>query len=543
MREPRHSGSDALNALEDAVHLLRRTPLSTLLFHWIGSAPFTLGVLLFWNDITQYRPSNAACVADSLALAALLAWMNCWRAAFAGRLRAELGGQLDGYPAAPLGMWRMAGCQSLLGASKPIVLPLALLMVFPLAQTVAFYRYASVLACRADLSFRQVIARAARLAKIGSAQSWVVLAAIAFLQLIVTLNVATAIAILPQLVRMLTGYESVFSRGGLSYVENPLFAMTALAVGWMAVDPYIQAVYCVLYFRRESLESGEDLRAALRGLRRAAPAVAALLCVFAGFTCAARVARAADALAPEPLRQSIQQTMQGHEYDWRLPAETAAQSKPSWLVSMVDRAFHGLAWAMQRAGHALTNLLRWLFDKLAIKDAPGAAPAHALSWGIYLAIAVILALAGLLVVRILRARRKKPRAAAVAVAVPVRLEDEHVTPDRLPEDQWIEMAESCLSEGDYLLALRAFYLANLAWLGRREWIAIHAGKTNREYEGDLRRRARGFAEARGLFSQNIAAFERAWYGLHEVAADDVELFRERNGRMKTMLAQPETVAA
>jgi hypothetical protein len=323
-------------------------------------------------------------------------------------------------------------------------------------------------------------------------------------------------------------------------VENPLFAMAAVAGGWMAVDPYIQAVYCVMYFRRESLRSGEDLRAALRGLRRAAPAAAALLCVFAGFLCAAR---AADAVAPEPLRQSIEQTMQGHEYDWRLPAETAARSKPSWLVAMVDRAFHGLAWAMQHAAKALTNLLRWIFGKLTIQDAPGAAPAHALSWGIYLAIAVILALAGLLVVRILRARRKKPRVAAVAFAVPVRLEDESVTPDRLPEDQWIEMAESCLREREYLLALRAFYLANLAWLGRREWIAIHAGKTNREYEGDLRRRAREFAEARGLFSQNIAAFERAWYGLHEVAEGDVELFRERNGRMKALLAQPEAVAA
>jgi len=537
MPEPRYSGSAALDALEDAVHLLRRTPLSTLLCHWVGSAPFTLGVLLFWNDITQYRPSNAACVADSLALAALLAWMNCWRAAFAGRLRARLGAQLDVASADRIGVWRMAGCQSLLGASKPIVLLLSLLMVFPLAQTVAFYRYASVLACRADLSFRQVIARASKLAGIGKAQSWVVLAAIAFLQLIVTLNVATDIAILPQLVRVLTGYESVFSRGGLSYVENPLFAMTAVAVGWMAVDPYIQAVYCVMYFRRESLQSGEDLRAALRGLRLAAMAAAALACVFAG------LARAADALAPEPLRQSIQQTMQGHEYDWRLPAESAAQSKPSWLVSTVDRAFHGLAWALQHAGNALTNLLRWIFNKLSIKDAPGAAPAHALSWGIYVATAVILALAGLLAVRILRARRKKPRVAAAGAAVPVRLEDEHVTPDQLPEDQWIEMAESCLREQEYLLALRAFYLANLAWLGRHEWIAIHAGKTNREYEGDLRRRARGLVEARGLFSQNIAAFERAWYGLHEVAADDVEMFRQRNGRMKTLLTKPEAVAA
>jgi hypothetical protein len=534
MPETRNSGSAALNALEDGVHLLRRTPLSTLLLDWIGSAPFTLALLLFWNDITQYRPSNAACVADALALGALLAWMNCWRAAFAGRLRAQLAGGLP----APIAVWRMAGTESLLGASKLLALPLALLMTFPLARTVAFYRYAAVLACRADLSFKQVMARASKLSAIGPAQSWVTLAAIAFVQLIVTLNVASALAMLPQLVRMLTGYESVFSRGGLSFVTNPLFAMTAVAVGWMLVDPYIQAVYCVMFFRRESLESGEDLRAALRGLRRAAaPAAAALLCLFAG------AARAADVVAPEPLRQSIQQTMQAHEYDWRLPAETAGQSKESWLVNMVDQAFHGLAWTLERAGKAIGNLLRWIFGKMTFEDQAGTAPAHALSWGIYVAIAVILILAGLLVARILRARHKKPQAAAVAVAVPVRLEDEHVTPDRLPEDQWIEMAESCMRERNYRLALRAFYLANLAWLGRREWIAIHAGKTNREYERDLRRRARELTEPRGLFSQNLAAFERAWYGLHEVTAEDVAMFRERNGRMKALLPHQEAMAA
>jgi hypothetical protein len=537
MREPRQSGSSTISAIEDAVHLLRRAPLSTVLCHWIGSAPFTLAVLLFWNDITQYRPSNAACVADSLALGILLAWMNCWRAVFAGRLRAQLGGA----PSGRVSAWRMAGYQSLLGASKLIALPISALIVFPLAWTVAFYRYASVLCCRADLGFAQVAARASKLAGIDRRQSWAVLPAVAFLQLLVTLNIATALAMLPQLVRMLTGYESIFSRGGLSFVTNPLFAMAALAVGWMAADPFIQAVYCVMYFRRESLESGEDLRAELRGLRRAALAAAALLFVLAG---GAKRALAANAVAPEPLRQSIEQTMQGHEYDWRLPPETAAQNKPSWLVTTVDRLFHGLAWAMDHIGSALGNLIRWIFDKLSMPGAdPGAAPAHALSLGIYVLIAVILILAGLLAARILRARRARPRAATVGAAVPVRLEDESVTPDQLPEDQWIEMAENCLREQNHRLALRAFYLANLAWLGRREWIAIHPGKTNREYESDLRRRTRGFAEARGLFAENLGAFERVWYGLHTVAAEDVELFKGRNGRMKALLDKPGAVAA
>jgi hypothetical protein len=532
-------GSQTIGALEDAVNLLRAAPLSTLLCHWIGSAPFTLAVMLFWIDITQYRPSNAACTADSLALAALLAWMNCWRATFAGKLRTQLGGGPvaggNTRTMADNSTWRMAGYQSLLGASKLVVLPIAALIVFPLASTVAFYRYAAVLTNRADLTFRQAIARAAKLAAMDRRQQWATLPAVAFLQALVTLNVAMALAILPQLVRMLTGYESTFSRAGMSFVDNRLFLMAALVVGWMAIDPFIQAVYCVMYFHRESLESGEDLRAALRSLRSASVAAAALLCVFAG---------SALAVEPQPLRQSIERTMQGHDYDWRLPPETAAQSKPSWLLDTVDRMFQGLMWFTNQVGSAIGNLIRWIFDKLSMPgSSSGAAPAHALSIWIYALIALILILAGLLAVRILKLRRGRPRAVAAAVAVPVRLEDEQVTPDRLPEDQWVAMAEDCLRERNYRLALRAFYLANLAWLGRTEWIAINPGKTNREYEGDLRRRAREFAEARALFAENLAAFESAWYGLHEVAAADVELFRERNRRMKTLLAQPEAVAA
>ncbi len=92
------------------------------------------------------------------------------------------------------------------------------------------------------------------------------------------------------------------------------------------------------------------------------------------------------------------------------------------------------------------------------------------------------------------------------------------------------MAIECLRQENYRLALRAFYLANLAWLGQRGFIAIHAGKTNREYELELRRKARQFAEARGLFGDNVSAFEAAWYGMHEVSGESVAEFRDEARR-------------
>ena len=113
----------------------------------------------------------------------------------------------------------------------------------------------------------------------------------------------------------------------------------------------------------------------------------------------------------------------------------------------------------------------------------------------------------------------------------------------LPEESWLELATRALQEENFRFALRAYYLANLAFLGRRQFLTIHPGKTNREYELELRRKARAFAEARGLFAANIAAFERAWYGLHDVSAEDAAQFQQRIERIKSALTAPQGAVA
>src|ERR1019366_7430223 len=89
----------ALDLLEEAVHTLRAAPLATIVANWIGSVPFLLGLLVFWNDMAQPRTPDATCAFEACALALLLLWMNCWRAVFAGRLDRQLGGR-PGVPVA-----------------------------------------------------------------------------------------------------------------------------------------------------------------------------------------------------------------------------------------------------------------------------------------------------------------------------------------------------------------------------------------------------------------------------------------------------------
>ena len=514
--------ASALDLLEDAVQALRAAPLSTLVAHAAGSVPFVLGLLVFWNDMARPRTSDATCAVEALALALLLLWMNCWRAVFAGRLDRQLGGRPE-LPWTRRRLWRLIASQAFLGGTKPVAMALAAGMLLPLPWMAAFYRTTGALADREDLELPQLMARARRTAGLEPWQCWGVLLLLSVLYLILLLNVLILLAVLPQLVRILTGYESVFSRGEMYYVGSSIFWLAGIALAWMVFDPFTQAVYGLRSFRLESRGTGEDLRAALR--RVASIALMALV-----------LAQALPAqVTPANLDRSIRRTLQSPEYDWRLapPAAKRASNVP-WLVSATDRLAESVERGLRRVGNAIERFVKWLREKLSMAPptpGTGAPPGAALHWSVYAAIAALLALAGLIAWRLRRAKSKPARTLA-AGGVAVSLQDENLLADRLPEEQWIALAEDCARAGDYRAALRALYLANLAWLGQNHWIAIHPGKTNREYEVEVRRRAREFPEARALFAVNIASFERAWYGRHSVTAEDTHAFRQRLRQIK-----------
>jgi hypothetical protein len=403
---------------------------------------------------------------------------------------------------------------------------------------VAFYRNLAVLADREDLDPMQLMAKARKLAGIQSAQNWALLPPLIFLHLLITVNLSIVLGLLPQLVRMLTGYESAFSRSGSYFAFNPLFFLLVLAVSWIAFDPFIQAVYCVRCFRGESLETGEDLRAGLRRIRKGAQAAATVLVFLA------LAVHTSAAVPAGELEKSVRQTMESHEYDWRLPPAASSPSNSSWVVRLADRMVAGMKAVSRFVADGLGRFMRWL---LGTNRAPlpkgGVPPSAGLHWSLYALTGVVVLAAAAVLWRWWRARPRKPESTPAGAAGVVLLDAEDLTPDRYPEERWLQLAAECLREENFRLALRALYLANLAWLGRSEFLAIGAGKTNREYELELKRRARIFPEARALFAGNVAAFERAWYGLHEVGSGDVAEFRGRMDRMKTMLAPSAEVAA
>ena len=89
---------------------------------------------------------------------------------------------------------------------------------------------------------------------------------------------------------------------------------------------------------------------------------------------------------------------------------------------------------------------------------------------------------------------------------------------------FVALARDFTARGDYRMALRAYFLASLAFLASREMVAIGRSKTNLDYLREVRRRARSVAGLDVLFAGGIQTLEGAWYGLHDVANSDVDRF-------------------
>jgi hypothetical protein len=253
----------------------------------------------------------------------------------------------------------------------------------------------------------------------------------------------------------------------------------------------------------------------------------------------------AGAVSPEQLSQSIDQVLQKREFAWRMPREKQVESDApqGWLVRALQFFVDLIREAIREAAHGLLQALRWL-GRMLVKlwPSPISSPPGLARWGsglMYslqiLFLFLIALLAGVLVVLVLRAYRRR-RHPAVLLAEPVAarpdLSDENVAADQLPEDGWLDLAREMMEEGNLLLALRAFYLASLAHLAARQMISIAIFKSNREYESELRRRARALPDVQDAFSQNVAAFDRAWYGLHAVTQDALHEFQSNLARIR-----------
>ena len=541
------------------------------------------------------RRADAADAATgaSLGMAVLFVGMKVAQAMFAARLRAQFGHR----PAVawtPARLGRLALVQTLLQPAGLFVLPAAAVATIPLGWVYAFYGNVTALGDGETASVREVFVRAARHAGRDPKGNHLGLFILSLLGMFAWLNLVVATLLLPQLAKMVTGEENVFTRSGLHLFNSTFFAVT-FGLVYLALDPLVKTFYALRCFYADAQHTGEDLLSGLRALPAPEPdgpgtaarasttdattgtprAAVVAMCVALVLLPAAAPAVAvnnpppptasAAPVAPVPvpfpapapalppaangvsapaLGRSIEDVLRRREFAWRAPhppdPPAAAGGPLERFFAGIRKWFADLQARVRRGWHTVRDWLRSWWngrDASAGESVAAGAPSPAILR--FLLYALIALIAGTLVLLAWRTRFRRPgtssgQAAPAGATTPPDLTDEAVLASQLPEDEWLRLAHDLLGRGERRLALRAFYLSTLAALGTRGLLAVARHKSNRDYLQELRRRARDRAAVPEAFARNVGRFERVWYGAHQ--ADDALLADFQADRARVLAA-------
>jgi hypothetical protein len=416
--------------------------------------------------------------------------------------------------------------QAWYGAAKLALLPIALLCVLPFASAVAFFRVIPFYAAEGAGPSREIARRAAG----RHARNWASLLDSVLLTALIFLNVAPVLGILPQLVRMLTGYEGPLSRSGSAVFASPGFWMTAFLLAWILADPLISAHYGLRAFREEARGSGTDLLVTLSRLGRSA----AVLLIVAVLPALAAPEQAASAVTAAQLDRGIEEMLRTPEYQWR-PDDTGPPQP-----GVFDSIFEAINPVFETIGRWIRSIFEALFpvprsgESKAQRASPGAAP----RWLTAIALVVVSVGALVLLLRMLRSRRVGPSAEPPAIDPA----DESVLATHLGSSEWLRAAEEAAARDDYRSAVRASYLGTASALAAAGLLTVAPGRTNGDFVRELRRRGRR-ASLVEPFVESVRVFERCWYGNHAASADDFADMRSRYEAIASQVSSAREQAA
>ena len=541
-RASKQHRKSAILLLEEAVHVLRQAPLFLLSSYYIGTLPFVLGLFYFWADMSRSADAHSYHAVASLGVALLYIWMKCWHAVFAARVKLIIGA----LPVPPWSYQRimsLAATQSLIHATAFFILPLAALIAIPFGWCYAFYQNVTAEATTELNDLKALCKKAWLQARLWPRQNHILLSIFFVFGIVVFFNIASAIYILPHLLKKYLGIESMFTLSG-SHVINTTFWVVTIGISYLCMNPLVKTVYVLRCFYGAALKSGDDLKTELKGLMPSRTGVVIGLLLVALFAANPIPSMATDTAftSPEALDRSIEEVMAQRGFTWRMPREITAekQKEPKGPIASV------VAWIIDKLGRGLKavlnwidKLINWLIDRLPTPEDQRSSPDE--NWITSVRIVVIVLLIGLLcaLVYILwRSWKRRKNAPAEVTASAVEstpdLEDENTTADDLPANRWLELARELTEKGSLRQAIRAFYLAILADLAAHELITIEKFKSNREYEIELRRRAHQKEGLLSAFSKSRAVFERVWYGMYKISRPDLDRYAAIQKRLMTI---------
>ncbi len=540
-QQPKRHHQSAIFLLEEAVHVLRQAPLFLLSSYYVGALPFILGLFYFWADMSRSADARSYHAAASLGIALLYIWMKCCQALFAEHVKTVIGGKPPTRMTVQRGL-ALVATQTLIHATSFFILPLAALVAIPFGRCYAFYQNVTAEAISEPGNLTTLCKKAWFQARLWPRQNHILLGIFFMFGIVVFLNIAGAIYLLPLLLKKYLGFESIFTLSG-SHMINTTFWMVTIGLTYLCLNPLVKTAYILRCFYGSALKSGADLKTELQRLMAGRTAAVIGLLIFTSFACpisSAAIQR--PFTSPEALDRSIDQVLEQREFSWRMPRAVITEDEKDAkgpIASLVAWIIDKLSRGIKAALNWIDKLIDWLVNLL--PKGGRRMPASDENWIASVRVAVIVMLIGLLCALVFIlwrswVRRQATRSEIFAAAVESTpdLDAEDTMADDLPSNRWLDFARELAEKGSLRLALRALYLAILAGLAEHELITIEKFKSNREYETELHRRAHQKKALLSAFSKSREIFECVWYGMHKIQRSDLDNYAAIQKRMMTI---------
>jgi hypothetical protein len=578
----------AVDILEEAVYLLRATPF-ILAPYYIGTLPFILGFLYFWTDMSTSVNAWRHCSQAAWGMVVLFVWMKTWQSVYTRRLLSQVKGEKP--PSWGIHrILRVVGIQTAIQPWGIVILPLAFIVMLPFPQAHSFFQNATLIGGGEEAHLRSIMQKSWRQASLWPMQNTLIIwlasplllacAALSVfvivsltaslhpmfvvflivvivhlftlfcpLGMITALNIGMAVLLISSLLKTLFDIETIFSMLGFYNILNDTFFAVVCTLSYLCLDPLIKASYCLRCFYGEALHTGEDLKVELRPLVR--PGILAILVLVLFLTLfpfnnalarpqAISSAGHSTSISAQQLDAAIESTINHPKYTWRMPREKPPETvgKKNFLqtllepiINVVQDGWHYLVKGFTKVLKFINDILSRIRPSLPHLEKPDDRWTSSSRLFIIIPLACIVAVVAFLAWRAWKKRRPHLLATEVVAQPTVDITHEDVDARALPEDGWLTLARELMKQGDMRLALRALYLATLASLARQDLITIAKYKSDREYELELRRHSHVQPHLVGVFAENRALFERAWYGLHEVTPGIMENFSRNQERI------------
>ena len=523
----------ATDLIEEGVHLLRVAPLGGWAIYLSGMVPFIVGFLFFWTEMATSGLAGEVLFPSSLGMALLFVWLKWTQAYFARGLDTALH-RVEPRTWGFADSLRVLRRQTIWQATGLLVLPFAFVVTIPFAWAFAFYQNMLASDPLDDPEHESVFAVNWRLARIWNEQNWMLLSLFGLVALLSWINWITMVFFVPFLCKSLLGIDSVFANSGaLLFNSTTIFACLMLA--YAVTDPLVKASYLLRRHYCHSRRSGADLALRLQSIQNGQRAGAKAVTLLIGLLALSALLTPSHSFAQDAVATNVQvesseldsaisEVLERREFVWRFPRDSVEEGEAvSWFRDLID--------SIEKFQEQIERWIEEFFGRDAEDrnksssswlDGDFTGLGAFLSYlviGIFVLLVIWFALRAWKSYGVLEATEASPDTSLAAVP---NLEDEDVSADLLPRNSWIEMAREMIAKGDYRLALRAYFLAQLSEFASEGLIVIRQAKSNREYGQELSRRGHGRGNLLDVYRRQVRLFEDVWYGGHDSGPEQIE---------------------